>query len=53
MKGLCTFRTLLTVVGIVLLALFIWFAGPLFAFGPYRPLESELVRLILSVLIVV
>ena len=53
MKGLFAIRTVLTVVGIVLLALFIWFAGPLFAFGPYRPLESELVRLILIVLIVV
>src|SRR5262245_12346451 len=53
MKGLFTIRTVLTVLGIVLLALFIWFAGPLFAFGSYRPLESELVRLILIVLIVV
>jgi type VI secretion system protein ImpL len=53
MKGLFTMGTLLRVIGIVLLALFIWFAGPLFAFGPYRPLESELVRLILIVLVIV
>jgi type VI secretion system protein ImpL len=52
MKGLFTIRMLLTIVGVILLALFIWFAGPLFAFGPYRPLESALVRLILIALIV-
>ena len=39
--------------GVVLLALFIWYAGPLFAFGPYRPLESELVRIIVIALVIV
>ena len=53
MKGLFTLRNILTVIGIILLALFIWFAGPLFAFGPYRPLESATVRLILIALIIV
>jgi type VI secretion system protein ImpL len=47
------FRPMLTVVGVVLLALFIWYAGPLFAFGPYRPLESELVRLVVIALVIV
>jgi len=53
MKGLFTLRTFLTVLGIVLLALFIWYGGPLFAFGPYRPLESALVRVIVIALVVV
>ena len=33
-------RAFLVVLGFVLLALFIWFAGPYFAFADYRPLES-------------
>ncbi len=37
-------RVLLTVVGLSGLALFVWFAGPYFAFGEFRPLESQLVR---------
>ena len=53
MAGLFKIRTLLTIVGVILLALFIWYAGPLFAFGSYRPLESELARLVLIGLIVV
>ncbi|MCS4292948.1 type VI protein secretion system component VasK [Comamonas sp. BIGb0152] len=31
-------------VGLVALSLFIWFAGPLFAFADYRPLAPERVR---------
>ena len=31
-------------VGVVALSLFVWFAGPLFAFADYRPLESTKVR---------
>jgi type VI secretion system protein ImpL len=53
MAAVFTLRTLLSGAGVVLLALFIWYAGPLFAFGPYRPLESALVRLIVIALVVV
>jgi type VI secretion system protein ImpL len=53
MKAIFKLRTLLTGVGIILLALFIWYAGPLFAFGPYRPLASELVRIIVIALVIV
>jgi type VI secretion system protein ImpL len=45
-------RLLPTVLGLVLLAVFIWFAGPYFAFADYRPLESETARLI-AILVVV
>ncbi|MEQ1759516.1 MAG: type VI secretion system membrane subunit TssM [Vicinamibacterales bacterium] len=37
--------------GLVLLSLFVWFAGPYFAFADYRPLESVTARLVLIVLI--
>lgn len=56
MKALFTLRTLLIIAGVVLLALFVWFGGPLIAFGAegqYRPLASVLVRLIVIGLIVV
>jgi len=53
MAALFKIRTLLTITGVVLLALFIWFGGPLFAFGPYRPFASELVRIILIALVIV
>jgi len=33
-------RVFLVVVGFVLLGLFIWIAGPYFAFGPYQPLAT-------------
>jgi type VI protein secretion system component VasK len=33
-------RLLLLIAGFLLVALFIWFAGPLFEFAEYRPLES-------------
>jgi type VI secretion system protein ImpL len=45
-------RGFLILVGFVLLALFIWYAGPYFAFGYYRPLESVTARLITIVLVV-
>ena len=39
--------------GFLLLALFIWYAGPYFAFADYRPLEPHHARLIaIRVLIV-
>ena len=53
MTALFNIRSLLTGFGVVLLALFIWYGGPLFAFGPYRPFASELVRIILIALVIV
>ena len=46
-------RVLLTVVGLAGLALFVWFAGPYFAFGESRPLESPLARWIFIALLAV
>src|SRR6266545_1810919 len=56
MKSIFKLRTLLIIAGVILLALFIWYGGPLIAFGSegqYRPLASELVRLILIALVIV
>ena len=39
-------RAFLVVVGFVLLALFLWLAGPYFSFADYRPLESPVARLV-------
>ncbi|HET7203752.1 MAG TPA: type VI secretion system membrane subunit TssM [Steroidobacteraceae bacterium] len=39
-------RILLTLLGFLLLALFVWYAGPYFAFADLRPLESPRSRLI-------
>jgi type VI secretion system protein ImpL len=39
-------RVLLLILGLLLIALFIWFAGPYFAFADYHPLESTTARLI-------
>lgn len=39
-------RAFVIVLGFVLLACFIWFAGPYFAFADYRPLESSRSRAI-------
>jgi type VI secretion system protein ImpL len=41
-----TKRGFLVFLGLLLLSLFIWFAGPYFAFADYKPLESALARLI-------
>jgi type VI secretion system protein ImpL len=46
-------RTFLVLIGLLLLALFIWFAGPYFAFADYHPLESVLARVIAIVVIFV
>jgi type VI secretion system protein ImpL len=40
-------------VGLLLLALFIWYAGPYFAFADVRPLESTTSRLIAIVVVLV
>jgi type VI secretion system protein ImpL len=45
-------RAFLRLIGFLLVAVFIWFAGPYFAFGTYRPLEPELSRLIAIALVV-
>src|SRR5687768_12553403 len=39
-------RAFVILLGFLLIVVFIWFAGPYFAFGDYRPLETELARLI-------
>jgi type VI secretion system protein ImpL len=46
-------RALVLLIALALIAIFIWFAGPYFAFGSYRPLESETSRLVAIGLIVV
>jgi len=56
MKSIFKLRTLLIIAGVVLLALLIWYGGPLIAFGSegqYRPLGSELVRLIVIAIVIV
>jgi type VI secretion system protein ImpL len=42
-----------TILGIIGLALLIWFAGPLLAFASYHPLESVTARLVLFFIIIV
>jgi type VI secretion system protein ImpL len=39
-------RTFVVLFGFLLIVVFIWFAGPYFAFGSYRPLETQFSRLI-------
>ena len=39
-------RTFIVLLGLLLIALFIWFAGPYFAFADFRPLETEFARLV-------
>ena len=53
MLSLFKIRTLLTGLGFVLLALFIWFAGPYFGFGTYRPLESRAASRIIVIALVI
>ena len=45
-------RWFLTFLGFVLLAIFIWYAGPYFAFADYSPLEPVTNRIILFAVIV-
>src|SRR6185312_12459379 len=45
-------RALLVIVGLVLLALLLWFAGPYFAFADHKPLESVVARLVAILVIV-
>ncbi len=46
-------RAFLIIVGLVLLALLVWFAGPYFAFADHKPLESVVARLVTILVIVV
>jgi len=46
MLALLKNRIFLVALGLVLLALIIWFAGPYFAFADYKPLESVVARLV-------
>ena len=39
-------RSFLIFIGLLILALLIWFAGPYFAFADWRPLESVLARVL-------
>jgi type VI secretion system protein ImpL len=45
-------RTFVLLICLLLIAIFIWYAGPYFAFADYRPLETESARLIAIALIV-
>jgi len=45
-------RAFVLLIGFLLIAVFIWYAGPYFAFGSYHPLESEFSRLIAIALVV-
>ena len=44
--GLLRQRWLITLLGVIALALFIWYLGPLFGFAQYQPLAAELNRFI-------
>ncbi|HTS55072.1 MAG TPA: type VI secretion system membrane subunit TssM [Burkholderiales bacterium] len=49
--GLLLKRWVLTLLGLVAIALIIWFVGPLFAFAGYKPLEPELPRWLLIIVV--
>jgi type VI secretion system protein ImpL len=46
-------RAFLVALGLLLLALIIWFVGPYFAFADYKPLESVVARLVAIIIIAV
>ena len=46
-------RLFITIVGLLLLSLLIWFGGPYLGFGDSQPLTSPVVRLLLIIVIVV
>jgi type VI secretion system protein ImpL len=52
-RRLFNFRALVRLIAFLLIAVFIWFAGPYFAFGSFHPLESDMARYIAIALIVV
>ncbi len=53
MLALLKNRAFLVALGLVLLALIIWFAGPYFAFADYKPLESVVARLVTIIVLAV
>ena len=53
MLGFVKRRWFLTLLGFVLLAIVIWYAGPLFSFADYSPLESVNARILLFLAILV
>jgi len=48
-----TARWFVTLIGAIILALVVWFVGPLIAVGDVRPLDSEIIRLIVVLIILV
>ena len=46
-------RVFLVTIGLLLLAVIIWFAGPYFAFADYRPLEGVVARLVAILILAV
>ena len=51
--GILKSRAVLVFIGLLLLALLIWFAGPYFAFADHKPLETVVGRLVAILVIVV
>jgi type VI secretion system protein ImpL len=45
-------RWFVVLIGLLLIAIFIWYAGPYFAFANYRPLDTEFARLVAISLVV-
>lgn len=52
MLGMSKLRIALTVMGFILLGLFIWFAGPYFAFVEWHPFESATARITLICVVI-
>jgi type VI secretion system protein ImpL len=48
-----TARWFVSLIGAIILALLVWFVGPLIAIGDVRPLDSEIIRLIVVLVILV
>ncbi|MGH8302534.1 MAG: hypothetical protein ACRET5_13790, partial [Steroidobacteraceae bacterium] len=46
-------RTLIVILGLLLLAAIMWFAGPYFAFAGYQPLASVVGRLVAILILAV
>src|SRR5687767_9185373 len=53
MLDLLKSRVVLTALGLLLLAVLIWFVGPYFAFADVKPLESVVGRLVAILIIVI
>ncbi len=53
MRDLLKNRAVLTAIGLLLVALIIWFAGPYFAFADVSPLRSAVARLTFILVLVI